>query len=172
MTHSISAPAAPQLARKGIHIAVRNRKDFLSGVLFLIAGGAFAAVAAQYDMGTAAEMGSGYVPFFLGVLLALIGLWVAASAVSRAAVEEPLPRWNVRALLWVLGSTALSGFLFEKAGVVLSLLLLIVLASRASAEFTWRGTLTNAFVITGFNLVTFVWLLKLQIPVWPAFLAG
>jgi hypothetical protein len=44
--------------------------------MYMVIGLFFAIVARQYQYGTAAKMGPGYFPFWLGVLMALIGLLV------------------------------------------------------------------------------------------------
>jgi hypothetical protein len=67
-------------------------------------------------------------------------------------------------------------FLFSQVlkplGLLLSTALLVVMVSKASHEFRWRETLVNAAVLVVIVLVVFVYLLKFQIPVWPAFIAG
>ena len=52
---------------------IRSQKDFASGLMFVIVGVIFASIATTYNMGTAAKMGPGYFPFWLGVLMAIIG---------------------------------------------------------------------------------------------------
>ena len=52
---------------------IKNKQDFWSGVMFVVVGAAFALGATSYSMGTAARMGPGYFPFWLGVCLSLLG---------------------------------------------------------------------------------------------------
>ena len=53
---------------------IRSHQDFVSGVMFIVTGAAFAILARSYRMGTAGSMGPGYFPFWLGVVLVLPGL--------------------------------------------------------------------------------------------------
>jgi hypothetical protein len=64
------------------------------------------------------------------------------------------------------------GLLLTTAGLVVSVVALVIGSSLASHEFTWRATLLNTVVLVGFALIVFVYGLGLQFPVWPAFVGG
>ena len=53
---------------------IRSSKDFWCGLVFLGIGAAFAAGALAYPFGSAARPGPAYLPFGLGLLLALLAL--------------------------------------------------------------------------------------------------
>jgi hypothetical protein len=57
------------------------------------------------------------------------------------------------------------------AGLVISLVVLVIVSSLGSHEFSWRGAVINAAVLTLFSVAAFVWGIHLQISLWPAFLA-
>lgn len=151
---------------------IRSHQDFASGVMFMIAGAAFAILARSYRMGTASSMGPGYFPFWLGVALALLGAVVVAQSLSRKGVADRIPRWDIKTLLWILGSVVLFGLLLQPLGLVLSLLVLVLVSSMASHEFTWRGAIGTAIVMVLMSLGAFVYGLKLQFSVWPAFIGN
>ena len=50
---------------------------------------------------------------------------------------------------------------------VISLFVLIMVSSKASPEFTWKGALANAAVLIALCVGVFVYGLGLQFPVWP-----
>ena len=52
---------------------IKDYKDFYAGVLFLVFGGLAMWLSTTYNMGTAARMGPGYFPFWLGGSLAFLG---------------------------------------------------------------------------------------------------
>jgi hypothetical protein len=54
-------------------------------------------------------------------------------------------------------------------GMVVSIFALTLVAARAGTEFRWKEVLLLALVLTLGSYVTFIVLLKLQIPVWPVF---
>jgi hypothetical protein len=73
-------------------------------------------------------------------------------------------------MAWILGAVVLFGLLLQPLGLVLSLVVLVLVSSRASHEFTWKGALANTVVLVLFSLGAFIWGISLQIPLWPAFL--
>ena len=81
------------------------------------------------------------------------------------------PRMLIGTMAWVLGAVVLFGLLLQPLGLVLSLLVLVVVSSRASHEFSWRGALVNGAVLALFSVGVFIKGINLQIGLWPAFLA-
>ena len=77
-------------------------------------------------------------------------------------------QWDWKGLAWVTGSVVLFAVLLFPAGLIGSLFVLIVMSSKASPEFTWKGALTNAAVLIALCLLVFVYGLGLRLPVWPA----
>ncbi|MGO4303817.1 MULTISPECIES: tripartite tricarboxylate transporter TctB family protein [unclassified Cupriavidus] len=151
---------------------IRSQKDFASGLLFILVGFGFSFVARGYSMGTAAKMGPGYFPFWLGVVLALLGALVLWGSLSSKMEEDQLARWDIKTLLWILGAVVLFGLLLKPLGMVLSVLVLVLVSSMASHEFSWKGTVLNAIILVVISLGAFVYGINLQMPVWPAFLAS
>lgn len=147
-----------------------NHKDVGAGLLFMMLGAGFAIGAWGYRMGTAARMGPGYFPFWLGVILAVIGAIVTYNALRNSTEGEALERWALRPLIIILLSAVLFGFLLPYAGLVVSLIALVIGSSFASSDFSWRSTLLTALVLLALALVLFVWLLNLQFVIWPVFL--
>jgi len=146
---------------------IRNQPDFVLGLLYILAGGGFAAAASRYDMGTLAYMGPGYFPFILGMLLAAIGAWIVLRAVLIRGVRVRLASWNLRSLFWMVGSVVMFGLALQPLGLVIALVLLVILASLASHEFTWKTTLINAAVMVALNVGGFVYGLSIPFPVLP-----
>ncbi|MCO4888656.1 tripartite tricarboxylate transporter TctB family protein [Cupriavidus sp. WGtm5] len=151
---------------------IRSQKDFASGLMFILVGFGFSWVARGYSMGTAAKMGPGYFPFWLGIVLALLGALVLFGSLSSKAEEDSLARWDIKTLLWILGSVVLFGLLLKPLGMVLSVLVLVLVSSMASHEFSWKGAILNAIILVLISLGAFVYGINLQMPVWPAFLAS
>lgn len=149
-----------------------RQKDFATGVLYIVLGGAFAIASYGYRMGTASRMGPGYFPFWLGVLMAVIGAMVVFGAIRPHAERQRMEPWAFRPLFIILASVLVFGLLLDTFGLVLSTVALIVGSSLASHEFTWRATLINMLVLIVFALIVFVYVLNLQFPVWPTFITG
>lgn len=151
-------------------LAIRNQRAFASGALFLGFAIFFYVVALGYPAGTAARMGPGYFPRLLAIVLAAIGLAVMLGAMRSTAERQLLHKWDWKGLAWVTGSVALFALLLFPLGLIGSLFVLIMVSSKASPEFTWKGALANTAVLIVLCLVVFVYGLGLQLPVWPSLL--
>jgi len=147
---------------------VRNRQDFWSGAMFIALGGAFALKATSYSMGTAARMGPGYFPFWLGIVLALMGAVVLMTSLAKRAPETEITRFDFRILLLVVGSVTLYGFVLRPLGLYLSVFLLVLVSSFASHEFNWKVAVANGLFLVLFSYVAFIRGLGLIFPLWPA----
>jgi hypothetical protein len=140
--------------------------------MFILVGLGFSFVARGYSMGTAAKMGPGYFPFWLGIVLALLGALVLWGSLSSKMAKDHLERWDVKILLWILGAVVLFGLLLKPLGMVLSVVVLVLVSSMASHEFSWKGAILNAVILVLISMGAFVYGINLQMPVWPAFLAS
>ena len=147
---------------------IRHPKDFFAGLLFIAFGLAAIVIGSNYALGTAARMGPGYFPRILGIMLIALGSALALRALKLNG--PPVPAFKWRPLLVVLISVATFGLVVNYAGVVVSTIFLIVAASAASHEFRWREALIAGVVLAALAVGVFVIGLKLQLPIWPAFI--
>jgi hypothetical protein len=160
---------------------IGNPKDFWGGVLFIALGLAFAAIAhgvslgeqrllAGYPMGTPARMGPGFFPFWLGVILVVLGavMSVGAARAPGRSRESRLERFHWKELSFVLGSICLFGLLLQPLGMLLAGMILVLGASLGSATFDLRRSMLLGLFLVAFCTVVFVMGLKLPIPLCPA----
>src|SRR3546814_9016067 len=124
--------------RDFVNRRVKNIYDFWSGIMFFVLGVGFALGATKYSMGTAARMGPGYFPFWLGVCMALLGSSVTLNAMRAKAEEVPLEKFDWGITIILLGSVSLSGVFLNYLGVYISVFLLVFLSSFASHVFRVR----------------------------------
>jgi hypothetical protein len=147
---------------------VKNQKDFLSGLLFLVIGLAFAWGALDYKFGTSASPGPGFFPFGLGLVLALLGAVVLLKSLTiETADGEPVGRLAWRPLLVILAGVLAFGVALPRFGLAVAMPLLVILSSLASKEFSWLSALINSAVLTVLCWAVFVAGLGLRIPLWP-----
>ncbi len=160
---------------------IKSEKDFLAGLLFMIAGGGFAVGSTQYKLGTAAGMGAGYFPLMLGIILVGLGvLIVAMSLGQKAQAGEKVERIGWRPLVHVIAGNLAFGVLLggipsvglPSFGLIIAIYALVLIAGRASLDFRWKSSVLLATVLAVGSYLVFVQLLRLSIPVWPAFLLG
>lgn len=144
---------------------IGHPKDFYAGLLFTAIGLGAIVWSGEYQRGTAARMGPGYFPLMLGIMLMALGVALALRALKTKGTAFPSWQWRPTAI--VLGSVVLFGGIVTKAGLALSTILLIILASAASREFRWRSSLVSSAILATVAVGIFVLGLKLQLPVWP-----
>lgn len=148
---------------------IRNKRDFWSGAMFVAIGVLFILLSRQYQLGTAAKMGPGYFPTVLGGLLAVLGLALGWSALSKSAHKTELQAVGWRELILILVAVLVFAALLNPLGVIVSIVTLIIIAAVASFEFRLRDTLLSIIVLLILSYVVFIWGLELQFPVWPKF---
>ncbi len=162
-------------------MVIKSQKDFLSGLMFTVVGGAFAIGATNYDIGAAARMGPGYFPFLLGIILAILGVIVTIQALG----DTEKPGEKVGSLAWkplvlVIGANLLFGAMLggiapiglPPMGLMLSVIVLVVVASMAGDEFRLVESFILSLVLAAGSYVIFIMLLNLPFQVWPSFIAG
>ena len=149
---------------------IRNQRDFGAGIMFIVVGAFFAIIATQYRMGTAAKMGPGYFPFWLGVLMAFIGLLLLFNSLSKKTEVEKMPKWDFKIMLWITGSVVLYGILLPTMGFIVAIFALVFASASVSHDFGWKGTALNAVFLVGFTYLAFVKGLGLTFPLLPFFM--
>ena len=162
---------------------IRNEKDFCAGVSFLLIGGFFATLASRYKFGSTEAMGPGFFPLLLGFLLMGVGLAVSLQATyfggkGEAEEEGTLGSFAWRPLLHIIGANIAFGVLLvglpklglPSFGLIAAIYALTLLAYGADGNFKVKEGLILASLLAVGSYLIFTCLLKMQIPLWPAFL--
>jgi hypothetical protein len=163
---------------------IKNLQDFLAGLLFLAFGVGFGWAATRHPLGSAADMGPGFFPLLMGLLLCLLGVLTLFKALTFEAVGGGrVAHWGLGPLLRVLAGlvwlalctgpsqwpwlgSALQGF--PTLGLVLGVAgLLLAVAVGGGARAAWWSLLLALLVS-----VVWVGLLGLHVPLWPGPGAG
>lgn len=160
---------------------IKSQKDFYSGLMFMLIGGAFAWGATHYSVGTGARMGPGYFPLMLGILLAALGAVILIySLIEHTEDGEPIGKFAWRPVVFVLGANLVFGVLLgglpsigvPAMGLIMAIYALVIVASLAGDHFVLKDVLILATVLAVGSYLAFIVLLKLQMPVWPTFITG
>jgi hypothetical protein len=152
-------------------LKLKSQKDFWSGLMFIVAGIAFAWGATAYNFGSAARPGPGYFPFGLGVLLAILGAIVLLKSLTVDTPDgDPVEKFAWRPIIVITLSLVVFGFVLPKLGMIISLPLLVFMASFAGDEFHPVEVAINAAVLTVGSWAIFIKGLGLTIPLWPTIL--
>jgi hypothetical protein len=156
-----------------------HQKNFWGGVLFAVIGAMFAIIARGirfgdtillpgYSMGTPARMGPGFFPFWLGLILLVLGLLIAFSG-FKPVPNDPgkVERFHWRPIVLVLGAVVLFGLILKPVGMLIAGFLLVMIASFGSKEFRLKPAIILSICLVIFCAFVFVGGLKLPIPLCP-----
>ena len=115
-----------------MRIAKGLGQDLLSGAVFILIGGLGLYIGRAYHVGTALDMGPGYIPRLLCWLMVGLGLLICAKGLFAGA--EAMPRIHLRPLVFVIGSLLLFAVLLVPAGLLLAAAASVVVASLAAQD--------------------------------------
>jgi putative Ca2+/H+ antiporter (TMEM165/GDT1 family) len=168
---------APKMAgRKSLqpsHSLLRDlagKRDFYAGGLMILIGLFIALKGATYRAGTLMHMGPGFLPTALGVLLVLLGIVIAATALSppEAGHEDQRilpehPQWW--AWFCILMSPVLFIFFGRYFGMIPGTFACVFIAALGDKGATWKGTIVLSTVVTVFGVALFSYFLQVPMPI-------
>ncbi len=146
--------------------------------MFIVVGAAFALGASTYSIGTGARMGPGYFPLILGVLLAVLGCAIAVkSMITPTPDGDKVGKFAWKPLFFIITANLVFGACIgglpmiglKPLGLIVGIYLLTYIASHAGEEHKFKEVAVLATVLALLSYVAFIVLLKLQVPVWPAY---
>jgi hypothetical protein len=141
---------------------VAGRADIEAGVFFSLFGAATALLSLQYKMGTAAEIGPGFFPLLLGILLTIIGLTILLKGISGHGEESR--GMSLRALFFIVLSLVLFAVLMLTAGMLFAVPALVFVSLLASEHFTFIRAAAISIGLVLFCYIVFVHLLGVSAP--------
>ena len=160
---------------------IKSQKDFFSGLMFMGIGVAFAWGATTYNVGEGARMGPGYFPLWLGILMTVLGAVITFTAlVVETEGGDKIGKWAWKPLIFIILANLVFGVLLAglpgiklpAMGMIVAIYALTFVSSMAEAGWKFKATFILATVLAAGSYLAFVILLKLQFPVWPAFITG
>lgn len=139
------------------------RRDLWAGLLLVLLGGAVLFESKSYGFGTLGQMGPGFFPATLGVLLLLIGTLIAATSKNTEVLAKPsVKAWRGAGLV-LLSVLAFVG-IAAHMGLLPATFISVVIAGFADQRNPVRDVFLMAAVLTVFCFVVFSWGLHLQLP--------
>lgn len=134
------------------------------GFLIAVAAGTFAATW-NLAGGSAANMGPGYMPRAIALVLLGFGLFFAGRGLVRGT--GALPHVQARPILGIGASVAAFALLIESAGLALASFAAILIAAFASRESRFFEVILFGLVIAAGAVLLFVKALALPVSIWP-----
>ncbi len=160
-------------------MGIKSQKDFFSGLVFVVFGVAYALGSMNYKIGDGARMGPGYFPLLLGTLLAILGGVVIFKAMVVETVDgDKVGSMAWRPLVFIILANLVFGVLLgglpsiklPAFGLIIAIYALVMIAAMAGDEFKLKEVIVLSTILAVMSYVAFIWMLRLQFPVWPAFL--
>ena len=147
-----------------------RKRDFYAGGLMVLIGLGIALKGSTYRAGTLMHMGPGFLPTALGVILVLIGIAIAATALSPSDQEgddqrilPEQPQWW--AWLCILLSPVAFIFFGRHFGMIPATFACVFIAALGDKTATWKGTVILATVVTAFGVILFSYFLQVPMPI-------
>jgi hypothetical protein len=145
---------------------LRLKRDYYAGALMVLLGLIAAHDGMNYPMGTLHQMGPGYFPIALGVLLIFLGILIAGTAAGGPASEEDAisvePQW--RGWTCIIGGPALFILLGRYAGMLPATFACVFVSALGDRHATLKSSAILAAGVSVFGVLLFHYLLKLPMP--------
>lgn len=144
-----------------------RRADRIAGAVLLAFAVAFSAGALKHYTYTGpGGPGSAFLPFWLGVLMAVLAAMLLVGALRS---PSPGPQWlprgeGLRRLLLVLGVTVAFVALLKVLGMILGTALFLIVLLRRLDRIPWPTTLAVAVATAGLNYLVFTYWLRVPLP--------
>ncbi len=145
---------------------IASPQDLAGGLMLLAIGiGGFVG---SWDLafGQFAGIGSGMMPKIVSALICAFGVLLVGMGFALRS-EEPLTRWNLRGVCFVLGAALLFAWTIRPLGLICAAPIAILFGSLADPETRPLEIIVFTVLLTAFCIALFSFLLGLPIPVLP-----
>ena len=154
-------------ADRNLRFLLRVRRDYYAGALMILVGLVAAQDARHYAVGTLRQMGPGYFPLALGIILILLGTLIAGTASTGELTDEEaaMPRSEWRGWGCILAGPILFIIFGQLGGMLPATFACVFVSALGDRETTVKGAAILAAGVTLFAVLLFHYLLKLPMPV-------
>lgn len=140
------------------------KADAAAGILAILFGASVLIIGWNYPMGTATNMGPGYMPRVLGALTVALGVLLALRRTSERIGTDDI---DIRSILGVLAGVLIFAGLIDTAGLPLAIFASVLVSSIARPGAEVKTTLLLALVIAAVCTGLFVSILGLPMRLSP-----
>jgi putative Ca2+/H+ antiporter (TMEM165/GDT1 family) len=144
-----------------------RKRDFYAGGLMVLLGLGIALKGATYRAGTLMHMGPGFLPTALGVLMVLLGIAIAAAALTPSDEDQGILPANPQWWAWfcILMSPVCFIFFGHYFGMAPATFSCVFVAAIGDKDKTWLATFVLATVVTVFGVGLFSYFLQVPMPI-------
>jgi len=143
-----------------------RKRDFYAGGLLVLFGLVAALKGPGYRTGTLMHMGPGFMPTALGVILILLGIVIAGTAIGVPPGEDEdiLPVHRE----WLGWACILAGplmfIIFGRFGFIPGTFACVFVSALGDRTATWKSAVVLGAVVTAFGVAVFSYLLQIPMP--------
>jgi hypothetical protein len=141
----------------------KSVRDLLAGLIFIAFGLTFAGISLTYQLGTAFQMGPGYFPFVVGLLLVLLGLAIAVDGFLKSEID-PIGDVPWRGILLLTAAVIVFGLGVRRVGLAPALFAATLLAALSSIRTSLLAAFAMAIGLTALCILIFVMGLGMPVP--------
>jgi Tripartite tricarboxylate transporter TctB family len=147
----------------------KQRRDYYGGGLMILMGLVAALEGRTYQIGTLRQMGLGFFPVALGILLIFLGLLIVGTALgpNDGESESILPA-NLEWRGWgcIIAGPVLFIILGIYGGMIPATFACVFVSALGDRSTTVKKSFLLAVGITVFGVALFSYLLKIPMPIW------
>lgn len=143
-------------------VKIKNQEDFWSGLMFIGFGVAAIVISRDYPMGSAVNMGPGYFPTYLGIIMTILGAVI--TLISFRIEGKKIEPFAWRGMIMLSLGFFIFGWAVDRIGFVLSLFALIFCSAWAGKEFRSLEVLIMSVVLISGTIALFIYGLELTFP--------
>ena len=150
-----------------------SRRDYYAGGLMILIGGGAAVIGSTYKVGSLTQMGPGFFPVCLGVMITFMGVLIALAASVGAKAGADImdahhalpahPDW--RGWGCIIGSVAAFILLAEYAGLAPATFFCVFIGACGDNDSNVKSSALLAGGVTVFAIALFSFVLQVQIPI-------
>jgi hypothetical protein len=149
-----------------------SKREFYAGGLMILIGLGAALEGQNYNIGTMRQMGPGFFPVALGIILVLVGIMIAGAGVTGGAEESETalpgkPDW--RGWLCIVAGPLLFILFGKFAGLGPATFACVFVSALGDRTSTWKSAFVLALAITVFGIGLFAFVLKVPFPILKVF---
>jgi putative tricarboxylic transport membrane protein len=137
------------------------KQNLISGLFLLLVGLFFLINSLQYDFGNLRNIGPGFFPTVLSIMLIIFGIIISLQSYK---LDNKI-FFNFKSFLIIATAIFLYALTFEITGIIISTIVLILIYSML-LKTNWQEKLFMIIGISIFNFVLFFQILEISIRFW------
>lgn len=144
-------------------LKIKNGRDFVGGVTMICTGLLFIWFGRDLQVGNSFQMGPGYFPTMLSLLLMALGTLIIMQSLMVEVDDDEPEAWNWKAYFLVILAPIGFGLLLAGLGLAPTMFLLIVGVATASRYANWRHAILLGLFLAACSVLLFTKLLSLPV---------